>query len=74
MQKYLQPQNVILAIIVCNLIGIGVNILFNYILMTAVGLGFMGCGIATSTSRLVMLVALIMYFAFRDDFKRFSSY
>jgi Na+-driven multidrug efflux pump len=60
-QKYLQSQLLMIPTLLCTVLGVVCNIIANYVLMYQLGIGFWGCGIGTSLSRLVMLVALYRY-------------
>lgn len=80
-QKYQQSQKIMLPSLVCSLIGLMSNILGefalsvlfslicagNYLFMFAFGIGFWGCGIATSLSRFLMLVLLCRYVLSKED-------
>ena len=68
LQKYLMAQNKLVPVVVCMLIGTGVNAFADFILISVVQLGFIGCGIATTLSRATMLTALIYYVMRQPDY------
>ena len=68
LQKYLMAQNKLVPIVVCMLIGTCVNAFADFILISVVHLGFIGCGIATTISRATMLIALIYYVMRQPDY------
>ena len=68
LQKYLMAQNILVPVVVCMLIGTCVNAFADFILISVVQLGFIGCGIATTLSRATMLVALFYYVMRQPDY------
>jgi Na+-driven multidrug efflux pump len=58
LQKFLASQNITKPTVHALMLGNVVNIILNYVLIFLCGLGFIGCAISTSVSRLCMLLFL----------------
>lgn len=68
-EKYFQAQNIMMPSLYCAGIGTIFNAITNYIFMFLLGTGFIGCGISTLLSRLLMLVMIIWHLKQTKDFK-----
>jgi Na+-driven multidrug efflux pump len=66
-QKFLQSQNIMMPSIYCNIVGNIVNIILDYLLMFTFGIGFIGCAIATSISKFIMLLMMTYYVSKTTD-------
>lgn len=60
-QKYLQAQGIMFPSMYCALVGSLLNVICNYLLIYAFGIGFAGCALATSLARIVMCLLLTRY-------------
>ncbi len=58
LQKFLFAQNIMKATMHSLMLGNVLNIILNYLLIFASGLGFMGCSMATTLTRFAMLLYL----------------
>lgn len=65
-QKFLQSQNMMMPAIYCSVVGNIVNVLLNYLLLFPFGIGFIGCAIATSITRFIMLI-MMTYFVTKNS-------
>lgn len=66
-QKLLQSNGYYAPSFIVNVVGIVTNLLGNFLLMNVFGMGFYGCGTASSISRFIMFIALLQLLKRKED-------
>ena len=68
-QKYLQAQNIMYPSTIILGIGNIINFLFNYIFMYSIDMGYKGCALSTSLTKIIMLILMSLYLVSLTDKK-----
>lgn len=66
-QKYLQAQNIMYPSTIILGIGNAFNYLFNYIFMYSIDMGYKGCALSTSLTKIIMLILMSLYLVSLTD-------
>jgi MATE family multidrug resistance protein len=66
-QKYLHAQNIMYPSTIILGIGNAFNYLFNYIFMYSIDMGYKGCALSTSLTKIIMLILMSLYLVSLTD-------
>ncbi len=66
-QKYLQAQNIMYPSTIILGIGNTINFFFNYIFIYSMDMGYKGCALATSLTKIIMLILISLYLVSLTD-------